>query len=817
VNGRTRIACSAAFATMLTSLCLWPLVTPAHWIFQAWFMVLVTAGAGLGFRRLGLPRPLIPAAQFLTVLLILTPMFASGQAILGFLPGPGAFTQFADLFGQGFDEMGQYGIPAPVEPGLRLILIGAVFLVALLVDTLAVTYQRVALAGLPLLALYSVGTGLHSSGAVWLWFLLSAGGYLGLLLAEGHDRLSRWGRVFHGSPATLAGTSGGNPLSSTGYRIGGLALAAGLLLPLALPSLGTGLIGSYGHNGEGLGSGGTIITAVNPLASLAQTLTQPADQTVLTYTTTSTSAANQYLRIVDLDDFDGVKWTTSQHQVVNLPTPLPSPPTGLSTAVAQSTVLTNINTEDGYDQQWLPMPYPATNVTAPGDWKYEPEGRTLIGADGTNAGGLQYSVTSLVLDPTTAQLRDAPAPSAAFLKTYTALPKNLPAVVHADALQVTQGATSAYDEAVDLQKWFTTTGGFVYNANVPADTGSNAIATFLTNREGFCVHFAATMAAMARSLGIPARVAIGFTPGTQLSPNTWEVSTKDAHAWPELYFSGIGWLRFEPTPSIGIAPSYSIPGTTSTSSTTSSSSATTSAQPSGQAGKAPACSRAGLRSTGGCPTGATGPAASSTGSRSWPYVLLLVLAGIAALLLLVMLVPMLWRISTRRSRLRPTGREPGEQQVLDTWAELLDSAWDLGIAPDEAETPRRAIARIMAAGGLTGESREAAGRLAVATEQALYAPAVAVPATLGSDLRSVRTGLRASVGRRDRARAVLLPPSRARLHRRLRETRQRTVRAVSDPLRTAARRASALVGRLTRREDGTGGTGGGAGTGAEEL
>ena len=817
MNGRTRIACSAAFATLLTSLCLWPLVTPAHWIFQAWFMIVLTAGVGLGFRRLGLPRPLTPLAQFLAVLLILTPMFAAGQAILGFLPGPGAFTQFYDLFVQGFNEMGQYGIPAPVEPGLRLILIGAVFLIALLVDTLAVTYQRVALAGLPLLALYSVGTGLHSSGAVWLWFLLSAGGYLMLLMAEGHDRLSRWGRVFHGSAATLASTSGGNPLSSTGYRIAGLALATGLLLPLGLPSLGTGLIGSYNHNGIGLGGGGTIITAVNPLASLAQTLNQPANQTVLTYTTTSTSAANQYLRIVDLDDFDGVRWTTSQHQVVNLPAPLPSPPTGLSTAVAQSTVLTNINTEDGYDQQWLPMPYPATNVTVSGDWKYEPEGRTLVGADGTNAGGLQYSVTSLVLDPTTAQLRNAPAPSAAFLKTYTALPKNLPALVHADALQVTRGATSAYDEAVDLQKWFTTTGGFVYNPNVPADTGSNAMATFLTNREGFCVHFAATMAAMARSLGIPARVAIGFTPGTQLSANTWEVGTKDAHAWPELYFSGVGWLRFEPTPSIGIAPSYSIPSTTSTSTAVPTSGATAGAGPSGQAGKASGCSRVGLRSTGGCPTATSGSAAGSTGTAAWPRVLLLVLAGIAALLLLLLLIPMLWRIATRRARLRPARRELSEQQVLAAWEELIDSAWDLGIPPDDAETPRRTIARIMAAGGLTGEPREAAGRLAVATEQALYAPAVVVPTTLRSDLQSVRTGLQASVGRGARARAVLLPPSRARLHQRLRATARRTAQSVFDPLGTAARRASALVGRLTRREDGTGGTGGGAGTGAEEL
>src|SRR5690606_28639518 len=74
----------------------------------------------------------------------------------------------------------------------------------------------------------------------------------------------------------------------------------------------------------------------------------------------------------------------------------------------------------------------------------------------------------------------------------------------------------------------------------------------------YCEQFAASMAIMARSLGIPARVAVGYMPGSNVGDNTWEVKVHDAHAWPELYFEGFGWIRFEPTPSqqTGSPPSW---------------------------------------------------------------------------------------------------------------------------------------------------------------------------------------------------------------------------------------------------------------------
>ncbi|MFC1443885.1 DUF3488 and transglutaminase-like domain-containing protein [Streptacidiphilus sp. N1-10] len=814
MNGRTRIAFSGAAATLLTALCLWPLITPAYWLIQAAFVIALVTAAGLGLRRLAVPRPLVPLAQLLLIVLLLTLFYASSTAVGGILPGPGAWQTLTGEISDGITDMGQYAAPAPAHEGLRLILVGSVVLIGLVVDALVATYQRVALAGLPLLALYSVGTGLHPHGALWLYFLLSAFGYLSLLMAEGQDRLSRWGRVFHGTPATLAGTTGGNPLSSTGYRIAGAALAIGLLLPLALPGLGTGLVGRLGHGGGGIGSDGDIITAVNPLASLGASLNKSVNVNILTYTTSSQSPGDQYLRIVDLDDFNGVAWTPSEHQVQNVPNPLPYP-TGLDNNTPETAVQTRISTESGYVQQWLPMPYPATSVQVPGDWKYEPEGRTLIGDGGQNAGGLQYTVNSLALDPSEDALKAAGPAPADITKTYLALPKNFPTVIHDTAVSVTHGATTAYDKAVALQNWFTTTGGFTYDTTVKDDTSSNAMVDFLRNRKGFCVHFAGTMAAMARSLGIPARVAIGFTPGEQQSDGSWKVGTKNAHAWPELYFSGVGWIRFEPTPHVGFTPDYTV-ATTSGGTSAASTAPTQTSTSTGPTASTSAGCPVQERRAGFCgQDSATGATGTGTGS-SWPTPLELTGLVLAGLLVLILLTPMLWRLRARSHRLRrrlphgpgggsggpggpgaagatagaPAPRRGGtalelsDQQVLLVWREMIDSAWDVGIPPDEAETPRRTVARIVELGALEEEPRAAAGRLALATEQVLYAPSSSPPTALRQDVRAVRHGLRASARPSVRIRAVLFPPSSARLVRGLRESWQ----SLTDRLRWRGRR-----------------------------
>jgi transglutaminase-like putative cysteine protease len=74
---------------------------------------------------------------------------------------------------------------------------------------------------------------------------------------------------------------------------------------------------------------------------------------------------------------------------------------------------------------------------------------------------------------------------------------------------------------------------------------------FLAERRGYCEQFAGTYAAVARMLGLPSRVAVGFTPGEQRDDGRYYVQGKYAHAWPEIYFDGVGWVPFEPTPERG--------------------------------------------------------------------------------------------------------------------------------------------------------------------------------------------------------------------------------------------------------------------------
>ncbi|WP_180933663.1 transglutaminase-like domain-containing protein [Nocardioides ungokensis] len=135
---------------------------------------------------------------------------------------------------------------------------------------------------------------------------------------------------------------------------------------------------------------------------------------------------------------------------------------------------------------------------------------------------------------------------------YTALPTDLPAIVSTLATQVTRDAPTRFEKAVALQQWFSSTGGFTYSTRAAPGNGVNDLVRFLSDNEGgrtgYCEQFASAMAVMARVLHIPARVAVGFLEPDQVGPNTYEYSTHDLHAWPELFFPGSGWVRFEPTP-----------------------------------------------------------------------------------------------------------------------------------------------------------------------------------------------------------------------------------------------------------------------------
>ncbi len=765
ISGRARLAICAWAATLMAACALLPLVDSATWIIQSALLLGVQSGVGAAARRIPLARPVTVAAQVLVTLVLLTLVFAREHAFAGLIPGPDAFRFFAELLGQGGDDVNRFAIPAPLSDGIRLMLVGGVLVIGLLVDTLAVTFRSAAPAGLPLLALYSVAAGLSDNGIDWLWFLLAAAGYLMLLLAEGRERLAQWGRVFSG---TARGPRQDQPGAvapvRTGRRIGVLAVGIALVVPLGLPAMNGGLLDPAGSGvGSGGGGGGTI-SAVNPLVSLRDSLNVDEDRQVLSVRSEMADVSDLYLRIVSLDDFDGTAWKPSKRAITTVPdNRFPTPP-GLGPDIGRTEVGTTISTADWYGQTWLPMPYPPSGVSIRGKWRYEPVGMTLVGDHGQDTRGLSYEVRSLDVRPTAEQLAAAPEPSPALKREYTELPDSLPAVVSRTARDVTAGADSAYDRAVKLQEYFTLNGGFEYDTQVDVGSGSQAIARFLRDKKGFCVHYSFAMASMARSLGIPARVAVGFAPGTPQADGTVAVGLRDAHAWPELYFEGVGWTRFEPTPTRGSTPPYTVPEAAD-------SSVPDPARPSRAApeessaapSQSESCSPE-RRRLDGCgsespqvalPSGGDGP--------TWYALLLWTLAGLAVLAL--PLSPALWRLRTRAVRLGGHGRSEADAApyVLALWGELTDTAWDYGIAPDESLTPRGAAARIVRLGRLDQGAATAVHRVADAVEQVLYAPRPRPVAGLADEVRRVIAGLRDTAGRRQRLRATVTPRSVVRV------------------------------------------------------
>ncbi|MFE6911658.1 transglutaminase family protein [Streptomyces erythrochromogenes] len=771
MSGRAKLTVFAALATLLTSWSLSPLVESQAWLLQAALLLAVQGAVGAGARRVPLARSLTVAAQLLVSLLLLALLFAGKVQSTGSGPLSYFVTDFGSLFAQGVHDVGEYAIPAPLTDGIQLLLVSGVLLIGLLVDLLAVTARTAAAAGLPLLALYSVAAGLSGGGeASWFSFLLAGAGYLVLLLSEGRDRLAQWGRVFGTAPrgrgAADSGISSGAVRATApvrfGRRIGALALGLALVVPAALPALGDGLLGGP-QDGEGSGGSGGTISAVNPLVSLQSNLNAQDNRVVLRYRTDSPQQGDRYLRILALDDFNGSKWEASGRALTDVPQQMPVPPgLGEQVRLGSTEVTTNITASDGYTQRYLPMPYPATSVEIGGKWRFEPVGRTLVGDQlgrdkFQTVQGAQYKVRSLLLKPTAQQLQKAPAPDPAIRAEYTKVPDNLPPVVAETARQVTEGTKDDYSRAVKLQDFFAVSGGFRYDTQTASGTGSQAVARFLADKEGFCIHFAFSMAAMSRTLGIPARVAVGFTPGEKQQDGVVNVSMRDAHAWPELYFQGVGWTRFEPTPRSGLnvpdysraqapAPSASVP-------------APLPSQGAVQPAPAPSASAEcppELKKLGECGTNA--PQQSATGDDGPAVTTVLGWAAVVAAVLGLPLLPLLWR-----SRLR--ARRLGTGEVLAAWRELGDAAWDVGVTPDEALSPRRAAGRVVELGGLEPDAAAAVHRVAGAVERALYAPPggeVSYPG-LADDVLAARAGLLAAAGRAARLRALLLPRSAARV------------------------------------------------------
>jgi transglutaminase-like putative cysteine protease len=318
------------------------------------------------------------------------------------------------------------------------------------------------------------------------------------------------------------------------------------------------------------------------------------------------------------------------------------------------------------------------------------------------------------------------------------------------AEEVAGGARSPYAAAVALEQWFRFGGGFVYDQHPPkTPTGVAPLEDFVARtRRGYCQHFAGAMALMLRYLGIPSRVAVGFSSG-RYQHGEWVVSDRDAHMWVEVWFHGWGWVPFDPTPSRGgLAGSYSA----------SSPSFDVSAAAAVLAGKE-GFNKFGntLANTLGFGTkphtspdvpelgaGPPGTTVTAHHRRGWGIVglLLLLVAGAVVLLALAKTLVRGSRFLTRDPR-----RLAGACRQ-----ELRDFLLDQGV-----DVPASATLRELAA-LVESEFRVEAGGFGLHATAARFAPGVGAreaARAMRHDLRAVRRGIRRTLTRSERVRGLL--------------------------------------------------------------
>ncbi len=602
-------------------------------------------------------------------LLALTVLFAADTALLGIVPLPQTATRFAELIAAGELSIAEQSIPAAADDGIRFLMASGIAGLAIMVDGVLVHGRRPAFTAVPLLAILAVPIVLAPGALPVLSVLATAAAYL-LALA-----LHR--------PAA----SGGAAAAGRALAVAAGVLVAALLVPPLLPPV----VAGAALPGTGLAG---LVTGVNPVLELGDDLRRDSPVEALRYTTDADGGL--YLTLSHLADFEG---QTVQPVVDGSSTAIDrvGPPPWLGDAVATSTVSTSIRLQN-IRSRWVPLPAAPVAVSGlPGSWVVDPDGITVSTVEGSFRGG-SYEVESLVAEPTPVQLRAATV-AAGGLDRYRALPPELEPIVAETAAVVAAAADgpSPYDQALALQRFFTG-GDFIYSEEAPVElgydgTGAEIVAVFLEARAGYCVHYAAAMTLMARTLGIPARIAVGFLPGSRNPdvPSEFIVSTDDLHAWPELHFDGIGWVRFEPTPSRGAVPAYASddvpapgeepvidPETGEPIEPTAA--PTTPADP--EASDAPGTDEAVDPLDlidGGSDGTLDGPSAGGAvagGVDARP-----IAAALLALLVLLLAVPGVWR-AARRARRR---RSP---DVLDRWRELRDTARDLGLPADESRTPR---------------------------------------------------------------------------------------------------------------------------------
>lgn len=714
---------AVAALTIVTALGMGRLFSNSSFVMPVLAAAIVVHGSAWAGRRLGvgglLTLPISAAALLFVAAWTVLP-----ETTVAGIPWKGTLTAAIDALGEANQKFGQ--VVAPVEPADGFVL-GAVLgvgLVALMADWAAFRVRSTWESVVPAFGLF-VFTSLLGSDR-WQWWVIAAQvvAILGVVCTH-------WARVrvsstpWLGSRASTAGGTQGAaaatsiaPLLSGAAMLTALAVGAALFIGPRLPGANDPpLIGVRDESDTGPGKR----TTISPLVDIRGRLTERSQREVFTVKTNNNQRA--YWRLTALDTFDGQIWSSNDsYRKSGRELDRVGPSARASTDILQEYSIKELASI------WLPAAYQPLEIDGVEGVSYNAESGSAISKFPTSD-GLNYTVRSARPSFTRAELSMGDALTPVSLESHLDLrAAGVAPEVEKLARDIVgaAGAETPFAKALALQDYLRE--NYQYDISVDQGHGKQALANFLfSTKRGYCEQFAGSYGVLARLVGLPSRVAVGFTPGDfDQAAGLYRVKGIHAHAWPEVFIEGAGWVLFEPTPGRGAPGTQSYTGVEEAQDTSGGEGQVpaTTEVPSDTAGTQPPSQAA--TTTTAAPEDAGGDAGGLI--RRLSAILVVALGIILAVGLWVAAVPLVR--SARRRRRRSAARSAADR-VLVAWTEADESLRLTRARRRPSETLVEHARR--AGGSVPKDARQALQRLASDATSASYSevvPADAVPSAV---------------------------------------------------------------------------------------
>lgn len=585
--------------------------------------------------------------------------------------GTAGVADFVAALPAGWSSLLTVGLPADPDPTLLVVPALLLWLASSISVVLAGAPTKIFVPLLPAGAVFVVMLALASASGR---SALPAAGLLGAT-ALGFA-LVRSEQVAHGGRARQAGTpgprgadSGGRPswLPSGRLLLGlpvlVLAVVSGVVTGLLLPSAG-------GFDPRTLRDPPLATSQeLNPLVEIRSQLTAAPPRRIATVRLASSSGRLPVDRVTTaiLGDFDGARWRNDDAFVTTGRVPARGDLAPVEPAV---TVRADI-TVDGAGSPLLPGVGWPTRISG-AELAFDPGSGGLLSTAPAGS-GQHYQLTASVPAPDPARLTGAVAGSGPALTEYLRVPTGVPAELVAVATAATAQARTPYAQLTALERFLRDPDRFPYDLGGRPGHSYGSLARMVTSPDirehrGYAEQHAAAFAVLARVRGFPSRIAVGYLlgPDTEGGRGAFTITQARAHAWPEIYLKGIGWVPFEPTDISNLTRQEPVDAASADAGPAADVAADVTDQPAPSA--AAPIPLLDSRSSGG------------GGIRGF------LLWALLALLALVMATPPAIVGEKRRRRWRRRVARTPDQRIAGAWREARDRLWEWGVSPDRSRS-----------------------------------------------------------------------------------------------------------------------------------